>query len=85
MVCAQNITPDPDAFFGKTERQSWIDLVHSFASVREDPPKAPRGSNTLMPWLPFSAMTDKDLGAIYDFIKTVPPIKNEVNAFPDRT
>ena len=32
----------------------------------------------------FSGMTDKDLGAMYDYLQTVPPIKNEVNAFPDR-
>jgi len=28
-------------------------------------------------------MTDDDLGAIYDYLKTVKPIDNKVNTFPD--
>jgi hypothetical protein len=84
-VVSANITPHPDAFFGKTSRQAWIDLVHSFAFVEENPVKTPRGSNTLMPWGAFSGMTDQDLGAMYDYLQTVAPIKNEVNSFPDRT
>jgi mono/diheme cytochrome c family protein len=84
-VVSANITPDPDAFFGKKSRQEWTDLVHSFAIVAEAPPKCARGSNTFMPWIAFSGMTDQDLAAIYDFMKTVPPVKNEVEPFPDRT
>lgn len=26
-----------------------------------------------------------DLGAIYDYLRTLPPIKNAVNAFPEGT
>jgi hypothetical protein len=84
-VVSANITPHPDAFFGKVARQEWIDLVHSFVDLREHPVPAPEGSNTVMPWLPLSTMTDQDLGAIYDYIKTLPPIPNEINSFPDRT
>ena len=36
-----------------------------------------------MPWLAFSQMTEEDLGAIYDYLKTVPPVKKKVNTFPD--
>ena len=28
-------------------------------------------------------MTDSDLGAIYDYLKTVKPIENKVVTFPD--
>jgi hypothetical protein len=28
-------------------------------------------------------MTDRDLGAIYDYLKTLPPIENHVDPFPD--
>ena len=34
--------------------------------------------NTVMPWMMYSTMTDKDLSAIYAYLKTVEPIENEV-------
>ncbi len=36
-----------------------------------------------MPWLAFSQMTEEDLGAIYEYLKTVPPVKKKINTFPD--
>jgi hypothetical protein len=36
-----------------------------------------------MPWLELAEMTDGDLGAIYDYMKTVKPVKNVVVSFPD--
>ncbi|MCU1349737.1 MAG: cytochrome c-related protein [Acidobacteria bacterium] len=33
--------------------------------------------------LVFSKMSDEDLGAIYDFLRTVKPVENKVNSFPD--
>ena len=46
-------------------------------------PAVPKGHNTIMPWLEMSHMTDHDLGALYDYLKTLPPIDNRVNPFPD--
>jgi hypothetical protein len=28
-------------------------------------------------------MTDEDLGAIYDYLKSLPPVEHKVNPFPD--
>ena len=36
-----------------------------------------------MPWIAFSGMTPEDLGAIYDYLRTLKPIENHVNSFPD--
>jgi hypothetical protein len=36
-----------------------------------------------MPWIELSGMTDEDLGAVYDYLKTVPPVADKVNPFPD--
>jgi hypothetical protein len=44
---------------------------------------APPGRNTLMAWPRYAGMTPEDLGAIYDYLKTVKPIKKKVNPFPD--
>jgi mono/diheme cytochrome c family protein len=35
---------------------------------------------THMPWGPFSRMSDNDLKAIYNFLQTVKPVRNEVKA-----
>ena len=37
-----------------------------------------------MPWIAFSRMSDEDLGAIYDYLRTVRPVENRVNSFPDK-
>ncbi len=34
-----------------------------------------------MPWIAFAGMTDEDLGAVYDYLRTVPPVRNEVIRF----
>ena len=34
-----------------------------------------------MPWLAFAGMTDEDLGAVYDYLRTVPPVRHEVVKF----
>ena len=36
-----------------------------------------------MPWLYYAQLTEKDLGAIYDYLKAQPPVKNDVVRFPD--
>ena len=42
-----------------------------------------KGENTLMPWIGLSGMSESDLGAIYDYMKTVKPIRHNVNPFPE--
>jgi mono/diheme cytochrome c family protein len=83
-VVPPNITSHPTAYFGTASKENWIGRVHSFAGMEGDKaPMAPAGRNTVMAWVPFSGMTDQDLGAIYDYLKTVPPIENHVEPFPD--
>jgi hypothetical protein len=82
-VVTANITPDPTGYFGHATRQEWIGRVRSFATIRDNPPKVQPGLNTLMPWLQYTGLTDDDLGAIYDFMKTVRPVRKVLNPFPD--
>ena len=82
-VVTANITPDPTGYFGRTSKQEWIGRVRSFASLRADPPAVQPGLNTMMPWLEYAGLTDEDLGAIYDYMKTVRPVRKTVISFPD--
>lgn len=79
-----NLTPHPDTFIGRATKQEFIGRFRAYANMTaETAPAVPRGRNTIMPWLAFSKMTDEDLGAIYDYLKTVKPVENRVVTFPD--
>jgi mono/diheme cytochrome c family protein len=83
-VVTSNITPHPSTFVGRASKEEFIGRFRAFANYTADTaPEAPKGRNTLMPWISYSGMTDEDLGAIYDYLKTVPPVAKPVNAFPD--
>jgi hypothetical protein len=83
-VVTANLTPHPQTYIGRATREEFIGRFRSFANLTaENSPEAPPGRNTVMPWLAFSKMTDADLGAIYDYLKTVRPIDKKVNSFPN--
>jgi hypothetical protein len=83
-VVTANITPHPDTFMGKATKEEFIGRFRAFANFDvATAPQAPKGRNTIMPWISYSRMTDEDLGAIYDYLKSVKPIANKVNPFPD--
>jgi Cytochrome c len=79
-----NLTPHPTTYVGQATREEFIGRFKSFATMNaSNAPAVPKGRNTVMPWLAFAGMTEQDLGSIYDYLKTVKPIENKVNAFPD--
>jgi hypothetical protein len=83
-VVTANLTPHPSTFMGRATKEEFIGRFRAFANfTAENAPPAPKGRNTLMPWIAYSGMTDEDLGAIYDYLKTVTPVDNKVNSFPD--
>jgi hypothetical protein len=83
-VVSANLTPDPDNFMGQASREEFIDRFKSLERLDgENAPVAPPGRNTIMAWPRFAGMTREDLGAIYDYLKTLEPIKKKVVSFPD--
>ena len=83
-VVTANITPHPDTYMGQATKEEFIARFRAFAGfTATTAPAAPKGKNTLMPWIAYSGMTDADLGAIYDYLRTVPPIEKTVDVFPD--
>jgi hypothetical protein len=36
---------------------------------------------TIMPWTVYAGMTEQDLGSIYDYLRTIPSVKNKVEKF----
>ena len=82
-VFSANITPHPSTYMGRATKEEFIGRFRAFANYTgENAPPAPKGRNTIMPWIAYAGLTDQDLGAIYDYLKTVPPVENKVNVFP---
>jgi mono/diheme cytochrome c family protein len=83
-VNTANLTPASHTYMGHATKEEFIGRFHAFAGITaENAPAVPPGRNTVMPWLAFSKMTDDDLGAIYDYLKTVRPNPRVVNSFPN--
>jgi len=34
-----------------------------------------------MPWTIYAGLTEEDLGAIYEYLRTIPAVKNQVEKF----
>jgi len=82
VVRSANITPDAETGIGKWTREQFIAYFKAFApdSMRNIP-VAENQYNTVMPMTSFAGMTDGDLGAIYAYLKTLPPVHNQVTKF----
>jgi hypothetical protein len=78
-----NLTPEEHTWMGHATKDEFIARFKAFEPLAENPPAAPQGQNTVMGWLAYSGMTAEDLGAIYDYLKTVKPVRHEVITFPD--
>jgi hypothetical protein len=65
IFASTNLTPDPSGL-GDMSQEEFIQLFR-----RE--PGAATGEIDIMPWTYFSGMTDADLGAIYEYLRSLPP------------
>lgn len=83
-VRTTNITPHPDTFVGRATKEEFIGRFRSMGFTTETAPQATQGRNTLMPWISYSGMTDEDLGAIYDYLRSVRPVENRIAAWGDQ-
>jgi len=71
-VFAPNLTPDPETGAG-----NWTDDQFARA-IREGIGHDGRALFPMMPYLHFRAMSDEDLASIIVYIRTVPPVRNQV-------
>lgn len=76
-----NLTPH-ETGMGERTKENFIGLFRAGASI--DVPVKPNERNTIMPWKVYSILTDEDLGALYDYIVSLPPVENVVDKFGGR-
>lgn len=65
-----NITPHPQAGIGGMTKDQFVQRFRAWAVTPATPPPG----NAFMPWRAFSGMTEEDLGAIYEYLRTVAPV-----------
>jgi mono/diheme cytochrome c family protein len=77
-----NITPDEASGIGAWSRERFVGAFKARESALIEPrPLGPDERRSPMPWLSYSGMTEEDLGAIYDYLRTVEPVRHEVVKF----
>ncbi len=80
VVRSANLTPDATGLASWTKEV----FVARFQAMRKEGaayPVKPGEFQSAMPWTMYAGMTDEDLAAIYDFLRTQTPVKNEVEKF----
>jgi len=86
ILSSSNITPDPKTGIGAWTPEAFLTRFKtsslenfSLASVDSN------SFNTMMPWTMYSGMDTTDLLAIFEYLKSVKPIENQVTKFVPRT
>jgi hypothetical protein len=81
-VRSANLTPDNETGIGLWRREDFLDR---FRAARVEPGSSdlkPAGTPpTVMQWAGLAGMREQDLGAIYDYLRTVGPVRQEVMIF----
>lgn len=78
-----NITPDVETGIGSWQRDYFIQRFNSMDMEKNYRPAAVKKGefNSMMPWTAYAGMTEQDLGAIYDYLRTVAPVKHRIEKF----
>jgi mono/diheme cytochrome c family protein len=72
-----NITPDRETGIGNWSKEMFVQRFAAFRDPAAQHPVRAQEPNTPMPWSMFAGMTDADLGAIYDYLRTLPAVKTD--------
>jgi len=84
-VYSANITQDKETGIGNWTEEAFVTKFRSFSSDSAyKPHKIEKNSyNSIMPWAMYGNMKVEDLKAIYAYLKTVKPVKNQVVKFKE--
>jgi mono/diheme cytochrome c family protein len=83
VIASTNITMDPETGIGSWTKEAFVARFKSYgdSSLAHRKVDFSKEFNTIMPWTMYAGMTDHDLGAIYDYLRSIKPIKNSVVRF----
>ena len=79
-----NITPDEETGIGSWSESDFISRFKFYDNAEAKTLKPESvGYNSVMPWTMYAGMTERDLSAIYKFLRTVTPVKNRVEKYTE--
>ena len=79
LVQSVNITPDPETGIGKWTKDEFISRFKKYSTEEaRNISVDPNSFNSVMPWTMYGGMKEEDLSDIYDYLKTVKPVKHLV-------
>jgi mono/diheme cytochrome c family protein len=76
-VRASNLTPH-ETGMGSRTREEFVGIFKAFSDPETVAVAVDPRQNTVMPWFALAGMTEADLGAIYDYLRTVAPVEHRV-------
>ena len=78
-VRSANLTPDEKTGLGTWTKEQFVQRFKAatLAQARATPVDA-SGFQTTMPWWAYAELTEQELGAIFDYLRTLPPVANAV-------
>jgi cytochrome c553 len=82
VVYSANLTPDKETGLGAWTEEMFIQRFKMYAdSSYQNPSVQPGEFNSIMPWTMYAQMEREDLAAIFTYLKSLPPMKNQVVKF----
>lgn len=82
IIRSANITPHPTAGIGAWSREQFVSTFKQYAdSAHVLHNVGPGEFQTIMPWTDYAGMSEEDLGAIYEYLRTIAPSDNVVERF----
>ena len=81
IVRSSNITPHPTDGIGAWDKATFIARFKEYSDSSYVAPAVDRSAGdpqTVMPWTMYTTMTEEDLGAIYDYLRSVPAVAGKV-------
>lgn len=84
-VRSANITPH-NTGIGFWNEDQFLARFRQYQDSNYNIPLVSHGDfNSIMPWMMYSSMSDRDLKAIFAYLQTVKPIENQVTKFEPKT
>lgn len=84
-IKSANISPDKLTGIGAWTNEQFVAKFKSFTDTTQPTIKVKKGDfQTVMPWTQYGKMKETDLQAIYAYLKTVKPVKNNVIKFESK-
>ncbi len=82
VAVSANITLDNETGIGRWTEEQFLKRFKTYADSAYTPMEIKNGEfNSVMPWMMYATMKEEDLSAIYAYLKTIKPVKNQIVRF----